>query len=115
MTDYHLSRPLLEHAVRRAVRKIPNIEFLEEHDFVGLTADTDRARITGARVQKRGGTDETVIAADLVVDATGRGPAHRYSWKNSDTAGPGKTRSRYESHTPLCPCVFRAERCTNSW
>lgn len=73
LMDYHLSRPLLEHAVRRAVRKIPNIEFLEEHDFVGLTADTDRARITGARVQKRGGTDETVIVADLVVDATGRG------------------------------------------
>lgn len=73
LTDYHLSRPLLEHAVRRAVRKIPNIEFLEEHDFVGLTADTNRARITGARVQKHGGTDETVIAANLVVDVTGRG------------------------------------------
>lgn len=73
LTDYHLSRPLLEHAVRRAVRKIPNIEFLEEHDFVGLTADTDHARITGTRVQKRGGTDETVITADLVIDATGRG------------------------------------------
>lgn len=73
LTDYHLSRPLLEHAVRRAVHKIPNIEFLEEHDFVGLTADTDHARITGTRVQKRGGTDETVITADLVIDATGRG------------------------------------------
>lgn len=73
LTDYHLSRPLLEHAVRRAVRKIPNIEILEERDIVGLTAEPDRARITGARVQKRGDTKESVVIADLVVDATGRG------------------------------------------
>lgn len=73
LTDYHLSRPLLELAVRRAVRRIPNVEILEEHDFVGVTADDGRARVTGVRVHGRGGTDETVIAADLVVDATGRG------------------------------------------
>jgi 2-polyprenyl-6-methoxyphenol hydroxylase-like FAD-dependent oxidoreductase len=73
LTDYHLSRPLLEHAVRSSVREIPNIEFLEEYDFVGLTSDTDHARITGARIQKHDGTDETVVAADLIVDATGRG------------------------------------------
>ncbi|OBG29580.1 2-polyprenyl-6-methoxyphenol hydroxylase-like oxidoreductase [Mycobacterium sp. 852002-51057_SCH5723018] len=73
LTDYHVSRPLLEFAVRRAVRKIPNVEILEEHDFVGVTADADHARITGARVHKHGSTGESVIAADLVVDATGRG------------------------------------------
>jgi 2-polyprenyl-6-methoxyphenol hydroxylase-like FAD-dependent oxidoreductase len=73
LTDYHLSRPLLELAVRRAVREIPNVEILEEHDFVGLTADADHARVTGARVHKHGSTDERVVAAELVVDATGRG------------------------------------------
>ncbi|OBJ85808.1 NAD(P)/FAD-dependent oxidoreductase [Mycobacterium sp. 1245852.3] len=73
LTDYHMSRPLLEHAVRRAVRDIPNVEILEEHDFVGVTADPNRARITGARVHKHGTTDELALTADLVVDATGRG------------------------------------------
>jgi 2-polyprenyl-6-methoxyphenol hydroxylase-like FAD-dependent oxidoreductase len=73
LTDYHMSRPLLELAVRRAVRNIANVEILEEHDVVGVTADRDRARVTGARVRWRGSIDETVIAADLVVDATGRG------------------------------------------
>lgn len=73
LTDYHVSRPLLELAVRRAVRKIPNVEILEEHDFVGITSDVEKARITGTRVHKHGSTAEMVIAADLVVDATGRG------------------------------------------
>ena len=73
VTDYHMSRPLLEHAVRRAVRNIPNVEILEEHDVIGITADDDHARVTGARVHRHGAADESLIAADLVVDATGRG------------------------------------------
>jgi 2-polyprenyl-6-methoxyphenol hydroxylase-like FAD-dependent oxidoreductase len=73
LTDYHLSRPLLELAVRRAVRDIANVEILEEYDVVGVIADRDRGRVTGARLRKLGSIDETVIAADLVVDATGRG------------------------------------------
>jgi 2-polyprenyl-6-methoxyphenol hydroxylase-like FAD-dependent oxidoreductase len=73
LVDYHVSRPLLEFSVRRAVREIPNVEFLEDHDVVGLTADLDRNCITGARVVRHGDDGETLLAADLVVDATGRG------------------------------------------
>ena len=73
LTDYHMSRPLLELTVRRAMRDVPNVEILEEHDIVGITADNDHARVTGARVRKHGSTDDEVIPADLVVDATGRG------------------------------------------
>lgn len=72
MTDYHLSRPLLEFSVRRAVRQIPNVQILEGHHFVGFAADLHRNRITGARVVKPGGR-EVLMSADLVVDATGRG------------------------------------------
>jgi 2-polyprenyl-6-methoxyphenol hydroxylase-like FAD-dependent oxidoreductase len=57
LTDYHLSRPLLEHAVLRAVRDIPNVKILEQHDVVGITADDDRARVTGARVHRHGSVD----------------------------------------------------------
>jgi 2-polyprenyl-6-methoxyphenol hydroxylase-like FAD-dependent oxidoreductase len=72
MTDYHTSRPLLEFSVRRAVREIPNVQILDQHHVVGLTADLDRNRVTGVRVVKPGGR-ETSLAADVVVDATGRG------------------------------------------
>src|SRR5436309_4565853 len=69
LVDYHVSRPLLEFSVRKAVRAIPNVEFLEGHDVVGLTADTGANRITGARLARQGVDGETVLTADLVIDA----------------------------------------------
>lgn len=67
------SRPFLEWHVRRRVRAIPNVIFLEGHDVVGLSATPARDRITGARVVNRDTTHEATLTADLVVDATGRG------------------------------------------
>ncbi len=67
------SRPFLEWNVRRRVRAIPNVKFLEGHDVVGLSATPDRDRVTGARVVDRDTTCEATLTADLVVDATGRG------------------------------------------
>jgi hypothetical protein len=51
----------------------PNVEFLADCDVAGLTSDLGRERITGARVVRHGDGVETLIAADLVADATGRG------------------------------------------
>ena len=67
------SRPLLEWNVRRRVKAIANLNFLECHDVVGLTATPDRRRVTGARVVDRATDCGTTLTADLVVDATGRG------------------------------------------
>jgi 2-polyprenyl-6-methoxyphenol hydroxylase-like FAD-dependent oxidoreductase len=67
------SRPLLEWSVRRRVKAIANVEFLEGHDVLGLTATPDGGRVTGARVVGRAGDRETRLSADLVIDATGRG------------------------------------------
>jgi 2-polyprenyl-6-methoxyphenol hydroxylase-like FAD-dependent oxidoreductase len=73
LVNYHVSRPLLEFSVREAVRAIGNVEFLEGHDVVGLAADSDANRIMGARVTRHGDGGETLLTADLIVDATGRG------------------------------------------
>ena len=67
------SRRFLEWSVRRRVRAIPNVTILEGHDLTGLTATTDRARVTGVRTVSRGSGTEGTLTADLVVDATGRG------------------------------------------
>jgi 2-polyprenyl-6-methoxyphenol hydroxylase-like FAD-dependent oxidoreductase len=69
------SRPLLEGYVRARVRALPNVAFLDCRDIVGLAATPDGRRVTGARVlrQADGSAKEEVLAADLVVDATGRG------------------------------------------
>jgi len=73
LVDYHVSRPLLEFSVRRAVRAMPNVEFLEGRDVVGVTADPDGNRVTGVRTVRHGDEGERLLTADLVVDATGRG------------------------------------------
>ena len=70
---YTPSRPFLESHIRRRVRAIPNIAFLDNHDVVDVTSNTGRDRITGARIASRHSQSESELSADLVVDATGRG------------------------------------------
>jgi 2-polyprenyl-6-methoxyphenol hydroxylase-like FAD-dependent oxidoreductase len=72
------SRDLREWAVRRRLRAIPAVRFREECDVVGLLAGPTGACVTGVRVRPRGQTTggaavEENLAADLVVDAAGRG------------------------------------------
>lgn len=70
---YYPSRPFLEDHVRRRVSAIPNVTLMEGHDVVELTSNAGRTRVTGAVVTAHNGGDERDLAADLVVDATGRG------------------------------------------
>jgi 2-polyprenyl-6-methoxyphenol hydroxylase-like FAD-dependent oxidoreductase len=66
-------RPVLESHVRARVAVLPNVSFAEEYDIAGLMTDPAGRRVTGARVQRRGiGSTEETLAADLVIDATGR-------------------------------------------
>ena len=67
------SRPYLEGHVRARVRALPNVEIIDQCEAVGLATAASQDRVTGARILRRadGGGEET-LAADLVVDATGR-------------------------------------------
>jgi 2-polyprenyl-6-methoxyphenol hydroxylase-like FAD-dependent oxidoreductase len=69
-----IGRPRLEAGVLARVRALPNVQVLENCDVPGLAASEDRACVTGIRLVRRaGGDEEETLAADLVVDATGRG------------------------------------------
>jgi hypothetical protein len=69
------SRPFLEGHVREAVLKLPNVTLVDGHDVCDLTATPDRRRVTGVRLARHNGaTPARMLSADLVVDATGRGP-----------------------------------------
>lgn len=61
------SRPFLEGHIRELVRALPQVTVLDGHSAAGLTATADRCRITGVKV------DGSAVAAELVVDASGRG------------------------------------------
>jgi 2-polyprenyl-6-methoxyphenol hydroxylase-like FAD-dependent oxidoreductase len=65
------SRPLIEHTVRALVREVPNVQFLDGHDIVGLTIAPGSQR--SVQVASRDGGGTRLLPADLVVDATGRG------------------------------------------
>jgi 2-polyprenyl-6-methoxyphenol hydroxylase-like FAD-dependent oxidoreductase len=62
-----MSRPLLEGFVRERVRALPNVRFFDNEEVSGIVPSPDKARIQG--VLLKGGP----LAADLVVDASGRG------------------------------------------
>ncbi|OLT14807.1 hypothetical protein BJF78_17350 [Pseudonocardia sp. CNS-139] len=72
LTTVALSRPLLEHLVRRRVRQLPNVHVEDGTEVVGLLAE--RRRVAGVRLRAAdAGAPETTLGADLVVDASGRG------------------------------------------
>jgi 2-polyprenyl-6-methoxyphenol hydroxylase-like FAD-dependent oxidoreductase len=73
MAIYMPSRPLLECHVRRRVQALANVTIHGGHDVAELTVAADRSRVTGVRVVNRAGGAQQELAADLVVDAMGRG------------------------------------------
>lgn len=71
---YSQSRPWLEAQIRQRVASRANVRVLDGFEVVQLSASTDTRRITGVQIRSvEGERDTEEIAADLVVDASGRG------------------------------------------
>ena len=70
-----VARPLLEGRVRARVTVNDDVTVLARHHVTGLLTDPDGHRVTGVRcVDATGASGRTrALAADLVVDASGRG------------------------------------------
>ena len=77
-----VSRPCLETEVRTRLLTLPNIHILENHNVLGLVASEDYERVTGVRLADRTTSNENILSADLVVDASGRG-SHTPTWLES--------------------------------
>jgi 2-polyprenyl-6-methoxyphenol hydroxylase-like FAD-dependent oxidoreductase len=69
---YAQSRPYLEQRVRDRVRALPNVTIRDQCEVAGLVTTPARERVVGAQVLPRAGGAEEILAADVVVDATGR-------------------------------------------
>ncbi|MFD0203589.1 MULTISPECIES: FAD-dependent oxidoreductase [Saccharothrix] len=95
------SRALLDAAVRRRV--LGRVDLVEATDVVGLLGD--RAKITGARVRDRGTGVKRDLAADFVVDATGRGSKADF-WL-TDLGLPPVREDRVDSGIIYSTCLFR--------
>jgi 2-polyprenyl-6-methoxyphenol hydroxylase-like FAD-dependent oxidoreductase len=66
-----MTRPSLEWLVRRRVGKLPNVSIIDACGVDGLVVTG--GRVTGVRVPAGRSRDSRPVAADLVVDAGGRG------------------------------------------
>ncbi|HMH99844.1 MAG TPA: FAD-dependent oxidoreductase, partial [Bradyrhizobium sp.] len=70
--SYAVSRPAIEHAVRRRVESRANITLRQRCRVQEVLASPNGETVTGVRYENENGASET-IAAELVVDASGRG------------------------------------------
>jgi 2-polyprenyl-6-methoxyphenol hydroxylase-like FAD-dependent oxidoreductase len=70
--SYAVSRPAIERAVRRRVEGRTNITLCQRCRVLEVLASPNGEAVTGVRYENGNDTSET-IAADLVVDASGRG------------------------------------------
>jgi 2-polyprenyl-6-methoxyphenol hydroxylase-like FAD-dependent oxidoreductase len=68
-----VSRPLLEHLVRERVLSLPNVVLLDQTEAKQLISANGYGKTTGIIAENKGTGDNSSIASDLVVDATGRG------------------------------------------
>lgn len=104
MVLFLASRPLLEGIIRRRVRSIPKVTFMDGHDVAEPVTDP-AGRVTGARVVERETGVERVLTTDLVIDTTGRSArtpafleAHDY---------PRPTERKYTIHLSYSSQFFR--------
>jgi 2-polyprenyl-6-methoxyphenol hydroxylase-like FAD-dependent oxidoreductase len=84
------SRHLLEWAIRRRVAALEGVRFVSSREAVGLVGTADGRAVCGVRLRRRargteardggsGESGEAELAADFVVDASGRG-SHTPRW-----------------------------------
>ncbi|HEX6386769.1 MAG TPA: FAD-dependent monooxygenase [Anaerolineae bacterium] len=80
----NFSRPLLENALHRRVADHPRVKIMQGYEAVGLLADEQNQRVIGLKLRDRHSAKSisTALAADLIVDATGR-QSHAPQWLES--------------------------------
>jgi 2-polyprenyl-6-methoxyphenol hydroxylase-like FAD-dependent oxidoreductase len=74
-----VTRPMLEDHVRARVRNLPNVHLRGGQEVVDLLTTADCAVVNGVELAPTAGGSREDLAADLVVDATGRGNRNK-SW-----------------------------------
>ncbi|MEV5533806.1 FAD-dependent oxidoreductase [Streptomyces prunicolor] len=77
MTVLGAGRPLLELAIRRRVAALPNVDIRPEVAVTDLVTTSDGTRVVGVRAIAAG-EEFTIVDANLVVDASGRGSRTRH-------------------------------------
>jgi 2-polyprenyl-6-methoxyphenol hydroxylase-like FAD-dependent oxidoreductase len=76
LVSYWQSRPFLEAQLLERLRRDTGVRVLDRQKVIRLTADGSRTRVTGVEIGRAEDDSMTEqLAADLIVDASGRGSA----------------------------------------
>ncbi|MER6162632.1 FAD-dependent monooxygenase [Streptomyces sp. NPDC001868] len=104
------SRDLLESVVRAHLLAGPRVTLLDRTETLGLAGDA--SRVTGLRVRSAEG-EERVLAADLVVDAAGRG-SRGSAWLDALGVAPAPM-EEVDSGLVYATRIFRAPSGTEEY
>jgi len=104
------SRDLLDWVVRERVARNARVTVLPRTELLGLEGDA--RRVTGVRVRTAGGK-ESVLAADLVVDAAGRG-SRAIKWLDELGVSPAPM-EEVDSGLAYASRIFRAPEGTEDY
>jgi 2-polyprenyl-6-methoxyphenol hydroxylase-like FAD-dependent oxidoreductase len=86
------SRLLIESIVRELLRRIPNVELIERTEAAGLIAQGGATlRATALKLRSRDGAGSSELAADLIVDASGRTSKAPLWFKELGLSAPEET------------------------
>jgi flavin-dependent dehydrogenase len=96
-----LSRPLLESVCRRRLREAPNVELRSRSRVRELVPSPDHFGIAAVRFEHGEGEPQT-LAADLVVDASGRGAPTLSFLEKHRLAKAGPKRNRHQHRIRHC-------------
>ncbi len=101
------SRPLLEWAVRRRLREVPGVTILDRYDVAALRLSRDGGQVTGVTLRLLGaaGGLHQQLAADLVVDAGGRG-SRAPVWL-SDARYPTPSKTHIDPNVGYAARIYR--------
>lgn len=100
------SRPLFEWAVRRRLRELPGVTILDRHDVTSLRTSRDGRQVTGVALRPLdGGGGAQQLAADLVVDACGRG-SRAPAWL-AEAGYPAPTKTHVDPNIAYASRIYR--------
>lgn len=104
------SRDLLDSVLRDQVAEKDRVTVLDGTELLGLQGDA--SRVTGVRVRTRDG-EERILAADLVVDASGRG-SRSSAWLDALGVAPAPM-DEVDSGLAYASRIFRAPAGTEDY
>ena len=109
---YGASRPLIELTVRRQAERLANVKVRSWCRAIEFTATPDGNTVTGVRWEAPDGRQE-VLAADLVVDASGRGAPTLALLRSSGHGEPDEVVVGVDLHYTTATFVIPQDAPTN--